>query len=256
MSAKEQRRQKKLAKKRSKEMLKKKEAAREKNAIQSFAGQVLSASAGSIERCMISKSLLDPDQKFGSVLISRKIPDGRVFFVRLLIDGLCLGVKDADAEVCYPSVLSEMLDRMSDVDPLQIAIPSAARKLVESAVAFAGQFGFQPHALYEKTRPIWNGIDAAECATEFEFGNAGKPHFLAGPYDSAATIASVMIKLEEAVGEGNYDFTVDAGGGIDDGLYDPSDDYSPLIDDSELDVDIDEDVSVIDSGASQSTVLP
>lgn len=243
MSAKEQRRQKKLAKKRSKELTKKKEEARAKNALQSLSGQVLVASSGAIERCLISESLLDPDQKFGSVLISRKMHDGRVLFVRLLIDGMCLGVKDADAEVCFPSVLSEMLDRMSEVDAMQDAIPSAARKLVESVVAFAGQFGFEPHDLYEKTRPIWGDINASQCETDFVFGNEGKPHFISGPYDSAATIASTVVKLNDSVGEGNYDFTVEQGGGMEDEMYDHSDDYSPLIDDSELDVDIDEDVS-------------
>ena len=185
MSAKEQRRQKKLAKKRSKELAKKKEAARAKNALQSLPGQVLAASSGAIERCMISESLLDPDEKFGSILISRKIQDGRVLFVRLLIDGMCLGVKDADAQVCYPSVLSEMIERMANVETMQDAIPEAAWKLAESAVEFAAQFGFEPHDLYEKTRPMWNGIDASLCDTEFVFGNDGKPHFISGPYDSA-----------------------------------------------------------------------
>ncbi|KAA1260333.1 hypothetical protein LF1_28720 [Rubripirellula obstinata] len=242
MSAKEQKRQKKLAKKRSKELAKKKEEARAKNALQSLSGQLVSASSGAIERCLISESLLDPDQKFGSVLISRKLQDGRVLFVRLLIDGMCLGVKDVDAKACFPSMLSEMLDRMAEVDAMQDAIPSAARKLVESAVAFADQFGFKPHDLYLKTMPIWNDIDASLCETEFLFGNDGKPHFISGPYDTATTIAATMMQLEESVGEGNYDFTIENGGGMNDGMYDPSDDYSPMIDDSELDVGIDEDV--------------
>ena len=100
MSAKEQRRQKKLAKKRSKEIAQKKAVAREKNFLQSFAGQVQAASNGPIERCMIGESLLDASERFGSVLISRKMPDGRVMFVRYLIDGMCMGIKDADAGAC------------------------------------------------------------------------------------------------------------------------------------------------------------
>jgi hypothetical protein len=242
MSAKEQRRQKKLAKKRSKELAKKKEEARAKNALQSLPGQVVAASSGAIERCLISESLLDPNEKFGSVLISRKMQDGRVLFVRLLIDGKCLGVKDVDAKVCFPSMLSELIDRMAEVDTMQDAIPSAALKLVESVVAFADQFGFQPHDLYQKTLPIWRDIDASLCKTEFVFGEEGRPHFISGPSDSVKTITETMIKLEESVGEGNYDFTVESGGGMDDGMYEQSDDYSPLIDDSELDISIDEDM--------------
>ena len=245
MSAKEQRRQKKIAKKRSKDLIKKRAAAREKNVMQSFTGQVQAASGGAIERCLISESLLDPDEKFGSVLISRKLPDGRIAFVRYLVDAMCLGVKDADASVCFPGNLSDMLEQMSKVELLQDANPAAARKLVESAVAYAKKFGFQPHALYEKTAPLWNGVDAADCLTEFEFGKDGKPHFISGPHDSAEVIADSVSKLDQSVGEGNYEFTIDQGGGVDEGDLEHSEDFSPLIDDRELDVDIDEDVPQI-----------
>lgn len=242
MSAKEQRRQKKLAKKRTKDLAKKKQIAREKNVLQSFSGQIQVAARGAIDRCLISESLLDPEQKFGSILLSRKIPDGRVLFVRLLVDGMCLGVKDADASTCFPSMLSEMMDRITQSDPLQDASPAAAKKLLESAVDFAGQFGLRPHPLYEKTRLLWDDIDATQCDVEFEFGRDGKPHFISGPYDTAKTIAETVQRLETAVGEGNYDFTVEQGGGMDDGLYQYDENFSPMIDDSELDVDIDEDI--------------
>jgi hypothetical protein len=256
MSAKEQRRQKKLAKKRTKDLAKKKQIAREKNVLQSFSGQVQVSAKGAVDRCLISESLLDPEQKFGSILLSRKMPDGRVLFVRSLVDGMCLGVKDADASTCFPSMLSEMVDRITQSDPLRDASPNTAKKLLESVVAFSGKFGFQPHPLYEKTRLLWEDIDATQCDVEFKFGNDGKPHFISGPHDTADTIAEALLCLERSVGEGNYDFTVEQGGGLDDGLYEYDENFSPMIDDSELDVDIDEDIDEdIDGDIDKDVVL-
>ena len=251
MSAKEQRRQKKLAKKRSKDLVKKREAAREKNLMKSFAGQMQAASHGAIERCLLSESLLDPDEKFGSILISRKLPDGRLAFARYLVDGKCLGVKDADASICFPADLSHLIEQVSRSETLQEALPSAAFKLLISAVAYARDFGFAPHSLYERTLPLWEGVAPDECLTEFDFGEGGKPHFISGPHDSAEQIAHCVTKLEDAVGEGDYLFTIAQGGGLEDGLsddlYEHSDDFSPMIDDRELDVDIDEDVPTIET---------
>ena len=123
--------------------------------------------------------------------------------------------------------------------------PRRREELVESSVAYATQFWLRATSCLRKTLSLWNGIDSSECSTEFEFGRDGKPHFISGPYDTAITIAASIAKLQESVGEGNYDFTINEGGGMEDGLMDHSDEYSPLIDDRELDVDIDQDVPQI-----------
>ena len=53
----EQRRQKKLAKKRSKETAKRKELARLRNVMQSMAGQISAAAGGAIRDCLVSDHL-------------------------------------------------------------------------------------------------------------------------------------------------------------------------------------------------------
>ena len=114
MSTKEQRRQKKLAKKRSKQVIQRKQQARERNSLQSLGGQIEAASNGAVEHCLISDGVLDPAHKLGSVLISRRMPDRRLGCVRFLVDGMCLGVKDVHAFTCFPANMNEWLEKMGD----------------------------------------------------------------------------------------------------------------------------------------------
>ncbi len=242
MSTKEQRRQKKLAKKRSKDVLKRKEQARERNSLQSLAGQIKAASVGTIEHCLISNEVLDPGRKLGTVWISRRMPDRRLACVRFLVDGMCLGVKDIHAFTAFPADLSEMLEKAQRVETLRSATPQRAKKLVESAVAYAEQFDLHPPADYRKVAPIWSDIDAEACTEEFRFGGeGGKPHFMNGPHDSPVFQRRVIETLTRTAGEGNYNFTF-FGSADSLGL---NEDFIAL-DDPELDVDIDEDVDFDD----------
>lgn len=244
MSTKEQRRQKKLAKKRSKQVIERKQRARERGVLQSLAGQIKAASTGAIEHCLISDEALDPTRRLGTVWISRRMPDRRLACVRFLVDGMCLGVKDLHGFCCFPADLVEMLERTGEVETLRSATPPRARKLVESAIAYAEQFDLHPPADYRKVAAIWGDIDAGQCKEEFRFGgDDGKPHYINGPYDSELFQKRVMQSLERTAGEGNFYFTFM---GRLNSLADV--DEFIALDDPELDVDIDDDV--IDAGSS------
>jgi hypothetical protein len=235
MSTKEQRRQKKLAKKRSKEIVARKEQAREKNQLQSFAGKFRLACNGEVDRCLVSNEILQSGRKLGTVIIARRMPDGRLGCVRILVDGFCLGVKAAHADFIFPGVLSDMLDHMREVETFRSVTPSFGRKLVEGSIAYARKFGLEPAACYKKYEPIWGDIDVNDCATEFQFGgDDGKPCYISGPNDTMKRTAEVLAKLEAAFGEGNFSFDIDSLSELDT----PDDWY----DDLELDRDIDEDV--------------
>ncbi|EMI18608.1 hypothetical protein RMSM_04467 [Rhodopirellula maiorica SM1] len=242
MSTKEQRRQKKLAKKRSKEIAKRKEIAREKNSLQSLAGQIKAAASGPVDRCLISSGLTDSSNKFGSVFISRKMRDGRVAVVKFLVDGLCLGVKDIAALVCFPADQSRIVEQMSESELMHEVSPAKARSLVEGAVAYAQQFEIEPHADYRKIEPIWGDVDKSECTEEFVFGDEeGKPRYVNGPYDSVRFQQQIREKLQTHAGEGNYNI-VTMMGGPSMSPYEGFGEDEDWSDDPELDADIDEDV--------------
>jgi hypothetical protein len=148
---------------------------------------------------------------------------------------MCLGVKDVYAFTCFPSDMSEFLEKAGNVETLRSVPPSRARKLVESVVAYAEQFGLRPPAEYQKVAPIWGEIDPGDCTEEFQFGDdEGKPNYISGPNDTPLFQSRVIESLERTAGEGNFNVTI---------LGDLSRiDESYVLDDPELDVDIDEDV--------------
>jgi hypothetical protein len=147
-----------------------------------------------------------------------------------------LGVKQAEGFACYPGQVTELVEKIGEVETLRPASPAAARKLVESAIDFARQFDLQPCASYAKVAVIWGDINPETCDTEFHFGDdRGAPVFIAGPHDTMEGAAKIMAKLNSTAGEGNYE--VDYEAMIADRL-----EGSDWTDDPELDVDIDEDV--------------
>ncbi|WP_146457111.1 hypothetical protein [Rubripirellula tenax] len=202
--------------------------------MQSFAGRFDAALTGPIDRCMVSEALFNSPTKFGSLLVSRRMPDGRLCVVRMLIDGLCLGVKSVHPMFCYPAQLTELVENGPE-DIISIT-PQAAKKLVEQAIDFAAKFGIEPAPGYRKVAAVFDGIDASECKSDFEFGRDGQPVFIAGPHDTDQRIGEITDKLSASVGEGNYTVEYDEAYGLDDELAGTS-----WTDDPELDADIDAD---------------
>src|SRR6056297_2545543 len=208
MGKKEQQRQKKLAKKRSKEIAKKKEVARQKNRMQSLDGQIDSASKGPLVRCLVSQGLTESDGlKIGSVIVARRMQDGRVMIVRYLVDAMCLGVKDIDAGVNTSAGLAEIL-KMSP-EEFDSVDPATAKKVVHDAVAFAAGNGLDPDPKYRRVEPIFAGVDAEGDDLRIQWGGpGGKPHFMPGPHDSPARVQEVIERLDETLGEGGFDVTL------------------------------------------------
>lgn len=206
MARTEQRRQKQLAKKKSKQIAKQKARVQERQELSSMAGRMRVAARGMVERCLVSEEILS-GSGIGSVLISRRMPNGELAVAKFLIDGRCLGVKNCDAFFVMKSDLDDYVERAGEVEPLVARPPEYGRKLVEEAVAYAQQFDLKPHADYAKLQAIWGDIDSSQCAEQFRFGDdEGKPMYMSGPDDEPFFQDMVMRKLAEHVGEGNYHF--------------------------------------------------
>ena len=160
---------------------------------------------------------------------------GELPAARYLVDGFCLGVKYCEGFAIYRSGLDDLIVQIKEKEDMRVVAPSAARKLIESAVQYAEQLGFDPHANYGKMETIWTGVESSECLTEFEWGKDGQPFYLCSVDDSPVTQANILKKLDAAVGEGNYGFAYD------ESVLNDESEFSAY-DDPELDADIDEDV--------------
>lgn len=205
MAKNEQQKQKKLAKKRAKELRERRELAQKKQQLTSLAGQMQAAAEGEICGCYISAGVRTG---MGTVVIARRAPGGRVAIGFFLLDSFCLGVKDAGGRVGSPTEFEELLTAIGRNEELLPAKPSTARKLVEESIEYANAFGLPPHPDYRRVAPIWGDIDASESDEEFSFGRDGKPFYIAGPHDDAARQTLIMQRLQQAVGAGNFDFTL------------------------------------------------
>jgi hypothetical protein len=208
----EKRRQKKLAKK----------AARRKAKLSDKKDAHTSESAGAQNIALALNSLLHecivPEGLFevgiGNILVSRKMPDGNVALSIFLLDVFCLGVKDAYFFIMSQSEYDDKIKSIKQDADFKSLPPECIRKLVESAEAYAGNLGFNPHSDYRSARKIFGDIDAEKCAMQFEFGKDGRPLFISGPNDTQAKCMKIMETLTKSCGPGGFHYMIGMNQGI------------------------------------------
>jgi len=205
MASTEQKRQKKLAKKRSKQIAKQKQIAAEKNALKSVPGQIASASKSDALTCYIHG---DSDSGgMYSVIVTRPLPNGHLFSAFFLVDGDCLGIKDCFGRLASPAEMAKRLDHLRRESRLSKCEPAFAKKLVVDAAQWASQHGFTPCGDYDRVREIWRDVDETRCEERFAFGGEdGKPVYVQGPNDSDEFVEYVLRTLKSHAGQGNFDF--------------------------------------------------
>jgi tetratricopeptide (TPR) repeat protein len=237
MATNERSRQKKLAKQKAK----KREAAKKglKNIVDFMAGQAKQASTAPIHDCLMNEDLFEDG--IGSMILSRRLPDGDIAIGMFLIDAFCLGVKNAHFMFMAPREYTELISQIREHEDLVGIEPSCFRRIVEGAAIYGKKLGFSPHEDYKETSKIFGNIKSSDCTEEFEFGDEGKPLFIAGPYDSPQKCKKIIDTLTKSCGEGNFDYVLPTDifddDEDDDGDYeDDDDDYTnvPSIPDRRL----------------------
>jgi hypothetical protein len=140
-----------------------------------------------------------------TVLVAVERGGSKVSVCGYLVDVYCLGVKNAlgprglDRRK-LPEFVHQYFNSYG-APPVQAPL-DLARHLVFGAVAYARELGFEPHPDFAAAAAYlepWTGPSA------ISFGLHGKPFFMQGPHDNAA---SVVKTLERSAGQGNFDFTV------------------------------------------------
>ncbi|MBF0160182.1 MAG: hypothetical protein HQL58_11740 [Magnetococcales bacterium] len=157
-----------------------------------------------VHECMISKDL--HSSGIGDLLVSRKLPNGKVSFSMFLLDMYCMGVKDAFFRTVPIEQYQVIIERRhNDMDSIQ---STCAKKLIDGAVAYANMLGLAPHNDYKLAKILLDDIDASLCPTEFEYGSDGKPLYITGQDDTPAQARFVYNQLIKNCGEGNFDFVI------------------------------------------------
>ena len=214
MGVDDRRRQRKLERKTAKRKERQRELARATP--QGLAERIALASDGSVVHCCVQDAVVEDG--IGSLLLSRVGPRQQVGFAVLLIDAYCLGVKDAFGNLVSRGEYEKFYRQFSQRCPLIPLTPASGRRLAEDAVAYARQFGIEPHPDFHRVQGIFAGIDSATATRRFDFGDSnGKPHFIAGPHDGPTRCRQIMSLLENHCGRNGFHFTVPFGGAVDPG---------------------------------------
>ena len=186
------RRQKKLARNKSKR--KAKNAVIRSGEMKPSTAAVAAARGGAVERCLMPVDLFE--MGIGSVFFSRRRADGSLVTAVFLVDVFCLGVKNS---FVMTATAAELDQQLADQPQVYVAVPPAcARKLLTGAVAYARGLGIPPHKDYVRLERLFGDIDTGECDTSFDYGRDGQPLFIPGPNDGPAMVRRVQRALESA----------------------------------------------------------
>ncbi len=140
------------------------------------------------------------------VLVSRKHVTGNVTFGGYLVDLLCLGIKDTFYRF---NEAPEELESIVENHNLQEIGYETAHNIIYGAEAFADDYGFQPQKDWAVSQYILEPDDERIPLIDIEFGSAGQPVYVAGPYDDEQMIDRVLATLDRNAGPGNYEFIGD-----------------------------------------------
>jgi hypothetical protein len=185
------RQQRKLAKQKAKKKAKQAERARETSV-----NPVLRLQNAARWPIVEARAAMSIEEKgIGEVTIVRRLPDGTYAYGAILLDIYCLGAKNGRWLILSPGEYHEILARGRELAPLIKVAPEHALKLVQSAIEFAGRFGFAPAHDARHALRLFDGVDASLCATEFIYGRDGKPFYTRGPHESLERARAISAQV-------------------------------------------------------------
>jgi len=186
-----------LQQKRAKKAAKRKDTRKQgSTAPKGLAVEWLAAARAPVADVYTPESLFETGM--GSVWFSRTLEDGRYALGVFLVDTFCLGVKNAMYTILEPEQYHVQMENFLHLSGVAFIPqePAYARKLVESAIAYARELGLSPHADYKIAKEIFGGVDASDSDAVFAFGRDGNPVYMPGPDDSPTEQRRVIKQLE------------------------------------------------------------
>ena len=220
MAKSKKQKQKKLAAKRGKKVIKKKRALAQAGPASLMKG-FSDAGRFPVHESLVSTELFDGNVGMCTAILSRKLPAGHIAAGVFMIDLYCLGVKNADARIFTTYEYREYIALLEQRHDFREIEAPCLVKLVQSSVDYARDLGLLPHNDYRKAHKIFGDIDAATCATEYTFGKDGKPFYIAGPYDSPLRRKQILDQLNRRLGPHGFNAIMPLG--MDDGFDDKAD---------------------------------
>ncbi len=142
--------------------------------------------------CLVSETWQDP-VAIMQLMITRRSPKGEIAIGVFLIDLGCLGVKDAFGRI-VPSrrAYRREVKRLSTHQEMVRIDLDLAAKIIQEAIAYARELGFEPHRDYHQAKQVIGDAHPENCDTLIPLGKDGKPYYVSGPYDDVGRIMRTL----------------------------------------------------------------
>jgi hypothetical protein len=149
------------------------------------------------------------EEGIGYVIVSRKKKNGEIVAGFFLVDVFCLGIKDSFASIMTLEEYDEHKQHLVDSDESYYITksPNYIYNLLYGAADYAEELGFKPEKDFAISEYILAAVDSIEYE-DIPFGSDGRPFYIEGPNDKAASILSTLRKHKA---EEDFDFVLLAG---------------------------------------------
>ncbi len=149
------------------------------------------------------------EEGMATVLVSKKMPSGKLIAGMYLVDTYCLGLKDTTYKFALDDIaFNDFLEELNHQHFMVKCDLNFAHNLIYGAIDYAETFGFSAAKDFEITGHLLDPSLIDDGIDEIEFGYNGKPLYVAGPYDDFKKIINT---LEKNVGSENYDYILPDG---------------------------------------------
>lgn len=157
-----------------------------------------------IEKCLISDNY--NEQGFTMCLIVRKQPGGKFTFASVLVDRLCLGIKNSMSNCNFTSEqIDKLIGDMETNAPVEEVSPNYFHNLIYGALDYAAELGLTPPKDFYLAEYVLDETLIDDEIDEIEMGWNGKPIYVEGPFDNTQKI---LAALNNSVGRDGYGYIV------------------------------------------------
>jgi hypothetical protein len=164
------------------------------------------ATTAPIHECLVPVDLFT--RGIGNLVISRALADGRIAVAVFLLDVFCLGVKSALYAVVSRDEYARRVRTLSAGEHPQQMQPACFCTLIEGAVAYAQDLGFQPHADYAVARQLFGTLTAEPCPEQFQYGHENMPYYISGPNETKTDAQRIVEQLTRRLGPNKFHYLV------------------------------------------------
>ena len=179
-----------------------------------------------IKNCWVNANW--QESGLANLILAREHSNGNITSCLYLVDLKCLGVKDTmfrhNISLLEFDSFFEKMDENLNLEEISYLL---AHNIIYAGLAFAEDYGLQPHKDFSSTTKYFLEEDTDDiplikipCG-----GEDGKPLYIGSEFESVMRRNQVLSQLEKTAGKGNYHYILPVGE-FDDNSFDEDDDFN------------------------------